>query len=202
MKDGIVSNEFQEATVLNCKGYELFRSMVAESEKYMFKKESDGRNSVHHLGHENSKKYYSSLGERCDYSDSKAQMRQCCHEYCRSSVLILSRWGKICHRRDGLTQSKYIGDYKNPVFQLLKENKCLLTSEGIGTVDNFSSRDHMIEGPINDVNLLLNVLPIITNGKPKDQRQISLTETSQKGHMTRTLWDTHLKKPWCNGLDT
>ena len=93
--------------------------------------------------------------------------------------LYLQDGVKFYHRRDGLTRSNYIGNYKNPLFQLSKENEYLLTSEVIVTVDEFSSNHNMIEGPINDVNLPPNGLPRITNGEPKDQRHLSLTETSQ-----------------------
>ena len=56
-----------------------------------------------------------------------------------------------------------------------------MTSADIGTVDEFCSNDNVIEGPIDDLNPPPNGFPRITDGEPKDQRQLSLTETSQMG---------------------
>ena len=103
MKHNSRSQEFQAASVLNVKGYELFCSLVSESEKYMYQHEPDGRISVYRLGYSESKRYYSSLEEPCDCPDSKAKKKQCCHEYICNPVFIASKWGQIYHRRDCLT---------------------------------------------------------------------------------------------------
>ena len=137
-KESPGSEELKSAQSLNNKGHELFLKIVSDSHNYVCKNVDDGSYQVYRVGYESISRSFEYLHSRCTCNDRVANEKQCVHEFTLTNKFEPTYWSTIYHRRDSLTKSQHIGNYKNPVFTYDDDKAiCTVTTQDIGVVEDF-----------------------------------------------------------------